>query len=222
MKLFLSGGSKRAFVLDKKFMEMVDKSKLMLYIPIAINTKKHAYSECFEWIKKYFSEFNFSNIKMITNLKGIKKSDLNKFGSVYIGGGNTPYLLKELKESGFYEHLKYLIDKDIPLAGGSAGAIIFGNTIIPSLIADENKVGLKDFNALNKIQGYDLDAHYESSMDKEIRRYMKEHNLKKVIALPEYCGIYVHNKKMTILGEHSAFIFDSRGKREIKNGKMLK
>lgn len=221
MKLFLSGGSKRAFVLDKKFMEIIDKSKPMLYIPIAMDPKRHPYSECFEWIKKYFSEFNFDNIKMITNLRSIKKSYLDRFGSVYIGGGNTPYLLKELKESGFYEHLKYLIDKDIPIAGGSAGAIIFAKTIIPSLSADENKVGLKDFSALNKLQGYDLDAHYESSMDNEIRRYMQKNNLKRVIALPEYCGIYVNNKKRTILGEHSAFIFDSNGKREVKNGEML-
>jgi dipeptidase E len=222
MKLFLSGGSKRAFVLDKKFMEVVNKSKPMLYIPIAMDPKRHPYSECFKWIKRYFSEFNFSNIKMITDLKEIKKSDLDKFGSVYIGGGNTPYLLKELKESGFYENLKYLINKDIPIAGGSAGAIIFAKTIIPSLSADENKVGLKDFSSLNKIQTYDLDAHYESSMDKEIRRYMKEYKIKKVIALPEYCGIYVNNKKMTIFGEFSAWIFNSRGKIEVKSGEEFK
>ena len=222
MKLFLSGGSKEAFILDKKFIESINKSKPMLYIPIAMNTKIHPYSECFEWIKKYFSEFNFSNIEMITNLKEIKKEDLNKFGSVYIGGGNTPYLLKELKETGFYEHLKYLIERNIPIAGGSAGAIIFAKTIIPSLSVDENKVGLKNFNALNKIQDYDLDAHYETSMDKEIRRYMKEYGIRKVIALPDYCGIYVNNEKMTIFGEHSAFIFDSNGKRKVKNGEEFK
>src|SRR3989344_1137503 len=102
MKLFLSGGSKEAFILDKKFIESIN---------------------------KYFSEFNFSNIEMITNLKEIKKEDLNKFGSVYIGGGNTPYLLKELKETGFYEHLKYLIERNIPIAGGSAGAIIFAKQV---------------------------------------------------------------------------------------------
>lgn len=222
MKLFLSGGSKRAFSLDKKFMEIVDKSKPMLYIPIAMDPKKHPYSECFEWIKRYFSEFNFSNIKMITNLKKIKRIDLDRFGSVYIGGGNTPYLLKELKESEFYEHLKYLIEKDIPLAGGSAGAIIFAKTIIPSLSDDENKVGLKDFSALNELQNYDLWAHYEPSIDNEVLKYIKKYNLKKIIALPEYCGVYANDREMQIIGEHSAWIFDSKGKREIKNGEMFK
>ena len=222
MKLFLSGGGSEPFILDKKFMQIIDKSKPMLYIPIAMNLQEHSYSECFEWIKNYFSGFKFSNIEMITDLKSILRKDLDRFGSVYVGGGNTPHLLKELKESGFYKHLEYLADKDIPLAGGSAGAIIFARTIIPSLSADENKVGLTDFSSLNKLQGYDLDAHYEPSMDSEINRYMKEYKIKKVIALPERCGVYVDNKTMKVFGDESAFIFDSKGKTEVKNGKEFK
>jgi len=222
MKLFLSGGSSKPFNLDKEFIETINKSKPLLYIPIAIDTKSHPYLECFEWVKRYFSGFNFSNIEMVTDLRKLSRKDLDKFGSVYIGGGNTPYLLKELKDSGFYKHLEYLANKDIPLAGGSAGAIIFAKTIVPSLSSDENKVGLKDFSALNKLQGYDLDAHYEPSMDAEIKTYMKRYNLEKVIALPERCGVHVSNGKMKVFGEESAFIFDSKGKREVKHGEEFK
>ena len=193
----------------------------MLYIPIAIDQRRHPYPECFEWIKRYFSGLKFNNIEMATNLRDVSQKSLDRFGSVYIGGGNTPYLLKELRESGFYEHLEYLIKKDIPLAGGSAGAIIFARTIIPSLSADENKVGLRNFNSLNKLQGYDMWCHYEPSMDKVIKEYMSKHNLKKIIALPESCGIYVDNKRMTILGDHPAQIFSSKGKREISAGEVL-
>ena len=221
MKLFLSGGGKKAFNLDKEFFKEISKKKPMLYIPIAIDTKRHPYPECLNWIKNYFSEFNFEEIEMITDLRKFKKEDLDKYGSVYIGGGNTPYLLKELKESGFYEHLKYFMEKDIPIAGGSAGAIIFARTIIPSLSADENKVRLKDFSALNKLNDYELWAHYEPSIDKEILEYMKKHNLKKIIALPEYCGVYVNNNEMQILGENSAWVFDENGKREIKANQKI-
>lgn len=222
MKLFLSGGSQRAFNLDKEFFEMIDKSKPMLYIPVAINSKKHPYPECLAWIKRYFSEFSFDKIEMVTDLRKIKKSDLDKFGSVYVGGGNTPHLLKELKGSGFYEHLKYFMKKNVPIAGGSAGAIIFAKTIIPSLSIDENKVRLKDFNALNKLDNYELWAHYNSSLDNVIKEFMEKHNLKKIIALPEYCGVYANDKSMKIVGESSAWIFDSNSKREVKNGEEFK
>ena len=222
MRLFLSGGGSKAFGLDKKFVEVIDKSKPMLYIPIAIDAQKHPYPECLEWIRRYFSEFKFSNIEMMTNLRDVSQKSLEKFGSVYIGGGNTPYLLKELKESGFYEHLNYLIKRDIPVAGGSAGAMILAKTIIPSLSADENMVGLKNFDALNKLQEYDVWCHYEPKMDKEINEYARKYALKKVIALPESCGIYVENKKMTIFGKPSAWIFSSDGKREVKTGEEFR
>lgn len=222
MRLFLSGGSMEPFILDKMFMDAIDKSKPLLYIPIAMPPEEHSAEECFVWIKNYFSKFNFSNIMMVTDLKKISEKDLDKFGGVYIGGGNTPYLLKELKESGFYEHLKTLIKKDVPLAGGSAGAIIFAKTIVPSLSTDENKVKLKNFDSLDKLRGWDLDAHYVVSMDEEIRGYMEEYNLQKVIALPERCGLFVDGNKMKVIGELSAWAFDSKGKREVKNGEELK
>jgi dipeptidase E len=221
MKLFLSGGSGEPFNLDKKFMETIDKTKPLLYIPIAIDTKSHPYPECLKWIKRYFSGFKFTNIKMVTDLRKVSKKDLDKYGSIYIGGGNTPYLLKELKESGFYEYLKIIMNKDISIAGGSAGAIIFAKTIIPSLSCDENSVRLTNFDSFDKLNGYDLWAHYDPLMDKEIREYMKKYSLKKIIALPEKCGIYVDDDNKKIIGEFSAWVFDSKGKKELKNGDIL-
>jgi len=221
MKLFLSGGGSEPYILDEKFMENVDKSKPMLYIPIAIDQKKHPFPECYKRIKKYFSEFNLKNIEMATDLRNLSRKDLDKFGSVYIGGGNTPYLLKELRESEFIKYLQSLMKKDIPLAGGSAGAIIFAKSIIPALSVDENKVGIKDFSALNKINGYELWCHYEPSMDKEIRDYIKKYNLNKILALPEQTGIFADDKIITVYGEKSAFVFDEIEKIEIKSGEKL-
>ncbi len=222
MKLFLSGGGSEAFKLDEEFIKEIDKSKPMLYIPIAMDPKKHSCSECFKWIKDYFRPFSFGNIIMKTDLNKINRDEINKFGSVYIGGGNTPILLKELRESGFIEILKDLMNKDIPIAGGSAGAIIFTKTIIPSLSADKNKVKLKNLNGLNKINDYEMWCHYESSMDKEILEYMKKYNFNKIIALPDKVGIYVNNNNMIILENKTAYVFNEKEKREIKDGEILK
>jgi dipeptidase E len=221
MRLFLSGGGSESFNLDQKFIDSLDRAKPLMYIPIAMDTNKHSYEECFEWIKRYFSKFNFDNIKMVTDLSSIAERDISRFSGVYIGGGNTPFLLHEIKKTEFHKRLSSMIKRNMPIAGGSAGAIIFARTIIPSLSVDENKIGLKDFNALNRIRKYDLWAHYDSSFDEEIKEYMKKYKLKKVIALPEKCGIYVEDNKITVIGEKSAFNFDSGGKREIKNGELV-
>ena len=222
MRLFLSGGGSEPFNLDEKFIDSLDKTKPLMYIPIAMDPLRHPYSECLAWIKKYFSKEGFDNIIMITDLAKVSERDLEKFGGVYIGGGNTPFLLHEIKRTDFHKKLNSLIRRNVPIAGGSAGAIIFARTIIPSLSMDENKIGLKDFNAMNKLKKYDLWVHYDDSFDEKIKEHMKKYKLKKVIALPERCGIYVEDDKITVTGEKSAFNFDSGGKREIKNGELVK
>jgi len=48
---------------------------------------------------------------------------------MYIGGGDTVKLLKEVHKVSFDEYLRKIAQKGIPLYGGSAGAIILGEDI---------------------------------------------------------------------------------------------
>jgi dipeptidase E len=182
----------------------------LLYIPIAIDTSRHQYPECLKYVQDKFKPFNISNIIMLTDLASITREEIDKIGGVYIGGGNTPKLLKEIKESGFIEHLRYLAKKDIPLAGGSAGAIIFAKTITSSLKVDSNQVGLKDFAALDMTRGYELWCHYDKSWDKTIKEFQTKYKLTKVVGLPEDCGLYVENSKIQIVGPGSAILFTDK------------
>src|SRR3989338_6039550 len=130
MRLFLSGGGsgRESIILDKMFAGSLDKSKPLLYIPVAIDKAKHQYAECFQWISSAFNPLGVKGIVLWTE-QDIEKRvdiDINRFSGVYIGGGNTYYLLSELKNSGFIEKLMKLIETDVPVYGGSAGAIIMG------------------------------------------------------------------------------------------------
>ena len=154
-------------------------------------------------------------------LKNIDKRNVREFSGIYIGGGNTPYLLKTLKEMKFLDFLEKAMLQSIPIYGGSAGAIILGKTIIPSLQSDENFVMLKNFSEMNKIKGYDIWCHYKKNEDQKIKESMKRYKLKKIMALPEGSGIYLHNKKMKIIGEKSAFVFCSTKKEEFKVNSFL-
>lgn len=204
MKLFLSGGggAEDSILLDKKFAETVGKEKPLLYIPIAIDTDKYPYPSCYNWINNALNPLGITNIEMWTEKEVWEKSEeeLQKFGGVYIGGGNTPYLLKELKDSGLFIKLEKLIKNDIPIYGGSAGAIIFGKTIIPSLSADANDVELTDFSGMNLVQGYDIWCHYTPEMDNQIIEYKNKYGLNKIAALPENAGLYVADDKIEEIG----------------------
>ncbi|MBI2632751.1 Type 1 glutamine amidotransferase-like domain-containing protein [Candidatus Pacearchaeota archaeon] len=219
MKLFLSGGGsgEDSIELDRLFVSMLDKSKPLLYIPIAIDTKKHPYPNCLKWLKSTFEQLGIKRFEMWTEkeLMNFNKKDLETFSEVYIGGGNTFKLLKNLREFNFLDSLKNLAKKDIPIYGGSAGAIILTRTIIPALSADPNEAGLKEFDALNLVNNFDIFAHYERSQDKTILEYMKKYDLKKVIGIPENCGLFVTKDKIQVIGPGSAFTFNKE-KKEMK------
>lgn len=225
MRLFLSGGGnrKQTAELDKLFSKEIDKNKPLLYIPIAINTEKHPYPECLKWLKSIFDRLGINNYTMWDEKKIYyhKKERIGNFAGIYIGGGNTPYLSKMLKDSGLWDFIKGAVLHDIPVYGGSAGAIIFGKTIISSLNDDENFVGLKDFSGMDLARGYEVWCHYDSSKDVVIKQFMKDHKIEKLIALPEETGLEITNKDIKVIGAKSAFLFKAGQKNELEVSSVI-
>lgn len=223
MRLYLSGGGsgKDSAELDKKFASAIDKSKPLLYIPIAMDENRHPYPECFQWLNKTFNPLEIDRIEMWTEKELRKKSEaeLERFSGVFIGGGNTFYLLKELRESRFLPKLKRLIKQDVPIYGGSAGAAIMGKTISHSEFADPNEVKLTNFEALNLIRGKDIWPHYEPDQNKEIQQYKEKYELD-LIALPENAGVIVTEKAIEVVGPGSAYL-PNEDMKEVKPGQNI-
>ncbi len=219
MEIILSGGGsgEKTKEVDELFSNILKKSKPLLYIPIAINKIKHPYPECLKWLKETFDKLGVKFYEMWSEKDLFKSKEINpeKFGGIYIGGGNTFYLLKILKESGFWEFLIKAIKKGTPIYGGSAGAIIFGKSILTS--SDENFVGLKEFAGMNLLKDISILCHYKQEKEDKI----KESFINKIIALPERTGIYLKDNKATIIGQESAYLFFNKNKKEISVGQII-
>lgn len=223
MELILSGGGsgEKSLEMDKLFASLIVKSKPLLYVPIAIDRIKHPYSECLKWLKGTFDSLGVEVYEMWTEEeiyqpKEIKPED---FGGIYIGGGNTFYLLKTLKESGFWNFLIMAMKKDIPIYGGSAGAIIFGESILTS--PDENIVGLKDFSGMNLLKEASIFCHYKPEKEEKVNEKLKDFHLNKIIALSERTGIYLKDNKITIIGQEPAYVFSNENKRQVGVGQII-
>jgi len=151
---------------------------------------------------------------MMINLKNRKYEDIKDYDAIYIGGGNTYYLLNEIKSSHFDKLLKKYLKNGGLIYGGSAGTIIFGMNIQTASIgncSDTNHVKLKKFNGLNLVNNYSIHCHYRKSDDCELFKYVKKHH-NKVIALTKETGILIKDKKISVIGSKKAFVFGKKKK----------
>lgn len=74
---------------------------------------------------------------------------LEGIGAICVAGGNTYYLLDQIRKTGFDKIITGLVKKGLPYIGSSAGALVAGPTIQTSL--DDPKIApeLSDYTGLN-------------------------------------------------------------------------
>ena len=120
---------------------------------------------------------------------------------VYVQGGNTFYLLKYVKESGFDKVVKELIQKGLIYIGVSAGSYIACPTIEAALWKDQDKniVGLKDLTALNLVP-FLLSVHYTPEY-KEILKKEISSSKYPVKILTDDQAILVRDNKVELVGK---------------------
>ena len=115
MKLILNGGGDGNLVTSarQKLNELIDHTKKCLYVPLAWPDK--SFDGCLEFITNELKDVDIPGIDMIKSGEELYNKNFNDYSFIYIGGGNTFSLLKDLKDSGSFEKIKeYLKNNDIP------------------------------------------------------------------------------------------------------------
>ena len=125
MRIFLCGGGDGSQTINayEKLNELIDHTKPLLYIPLAMESEK--YPSCLEWITTELKDLDIPNIEMIVKASEILNKDLEDYCAIFIGGGNTFKLLNDLKSSGAFKTLQEFINNNGIVFGGSAGAILY-------------------------------------------------------------------------------------------------
>ncbi len=212
MKVFLCGGGagEQTIEANKRLNEVIDHTKPCLYIPLAMEVEM--YDSCYEWITGELSTVQLPYIEMIRSGAELAKKNFSDYSVVFIGGGNTYKLLKELKECGAFEKLRTYLERGGVAFGGSAGAIIFGEDLESCNLDDPNEVGLTDTAGMNVLQGVSLLCHF-TSREKEEDERSKEYLLgiskhRRVLALPEEVTLFVNDGEVEVIGERPFYAFE--------------
>ncbi len=178
--------------LKDQFYSLLDKaiSQIkLLYITIDVDGEKDTDRK---WLEEEYATILNLGIKKenITEYHYEEDMDFASYDIIYMIGGNTFYLLKELKEKNLVKKIKKAINNGVIYIGSSAGSIILGKTIETALPYDENWVGIEDFTGLNIVDGIIIP---HANRKQEFIAEAKEKYKDKIIELYDDYGIVIND-----------------------------
>ena len=127
--------------------------------------------------RQKMNELNFSYTEI--DIAGKNEDQLQKaldgHDIVMVEGGNTFYLLKAVRESGFESVIKDLIEKGVVYIGSSAGSYIACPSIVMATWSNRgfDRCGITDYTAMNLVP-FLIKAHYTPDMKAMLEEKAKD------------------------------------------------
>lgn len=215
--MFAGGGDETdSRPLDEIFAGWLGAGRL-LYLPTALVHPSNKQAGC-RWIQRAFEPLGVKNIEAWLDLPGKTARDLDAFDGVYIGGGNTFYLLQQLRQHQLDRALEDFIESGRPVYGGSAGAIVLGYDISSCAHIDENIIGLTDFSGMDQALGCTIWCHYQPNDRERIQRYVARTGAPS-FGLSERAGLFRDGNNLYAAGYEPVVYFSMQGVEEIAPGR---
>ena len=191
MKTFIlasSGNFITANNLDHFLPKPLSEAKI-LYVTTA--SKKVNDASYVERTRQKMDELNFSYTEY--DIVGKSEEELKKALSshdiLYVEGGNTFYLLKAVRDTGFEKIVKEEIENGLVYWGVSAGSYIACPSIIMATWSDRfDRFGVTDWTAMNLVP-FLIKAHYTPDMLEALKEKSKGLQL----------SLYVLNDEQAVL-----------------------
>ena len=213
MKVFLCGGGADVQTIEanKRLNEVIDHSKPCLYIPLAM--EEDMYDSCYEWIRGELKDVDIPAIHMVRSVEELGKKNFADYSFLFIGGGNTFKLLRDIKVGGSFEKIREYLENGGVAFGGSAGAIIFGKDLEACVLDDSNDANLTDTDGYDVLDSISVLCHFGNrteEKDEASRRFLLDLSLRrKAVALPEEVTLFVNDDKVEVIGNRSFYLFEN-------------
>lgn len=151
--LFLCSYFAEVQPLFETFAEQDELEKKVLFIPTAGNVEE--YRDYIDEGRDILADLQFEVdlLDIATAAEAVVREKISQTPCLYISGGNTFYLLQELKRKNLLPLIYERINQGMVYVGESAGAIIASNDISYSQIMDDKSLAsdLTDYTALGLV-----------------------------------------------------------------------
>ena len=164
----------------------------------------------FEKLNLQLSHFN-----LCTEVKNFSEWILNK-DIIYIGGGNTAYMLKVWKEQNLSRYFKKAYEKGIILSGVSAGAVCWFDWILTDSLGSV----LQPIKGINLISGSCTPHSSDSKRINQFELNIKNNKLPPGIAIDDGVAVlFIDGKPSQVYSSrknHDAYFIDKNKKISLK------
>ena len=169
-----------------------------------------------EKIEKFYKKFEnsssqLSHFNLTLSVNGFSEWLLNK-DLLYVGGGNTSFMLKIWRENNFEQVFKKAYEKGIILSGVSAGAVCWFDWIL----SDSAGLGFKPLKGINLIEGSCTPHSSNIERINEFKLNIKNNKLPNGIAIDDGVAVVLIDGKATevysTVENHNAYFLDKNKK----------
>lgn len=197
MKLLLTSAGFLNPEVSDIFLKLLDKpieQTCIVFIPTASRTEEEL--EYVDGAKQELVNLGIKDITVLNLDRKVTANEIENADVIYVCGGNTFYLLKKIRESGFDQLLPSYNGLYI---GVSAGSIVVGPNIEVAEPWDENDVNLSDTTGMN-IVDFAVVPHYQKK-DQAIVESLKKRANYKILELTDNQAVLVSNGERKIIGQ---------------------
>lgn len=197
------------------FLSLITKNPAQLSVAF-ITTPAYGEDEDIGWLEDYRNELKNLGIVDIEDLdlkektKEELKNILEQKDIIFMNGGNTYYLLKYVRESGFDKLLPQLLNQGKLYVGVSAGSIILGPSIELAGwnigTPDTNKVNLADLTGLYLVP-FSILPHFEENQREALQQYALQVSYP-IYVLTNTQAVLVEDYRYTLVGIGEKLIFN--------------
>tara|TARA_B100001250_G_scaffold108367_1_gene91444 strand:+ start:1373 stop:2065 length:693 start_codon:yes stop_codon:yes gene_type:complete len=156
-----------------------------------------------------------SHFNLCSKIKGFRNWLLSK-DIIYVGGGNTFYMLEIWKKNNLTKIFKEAYNKGIILSGVSAGAICWFDW----MFSDSEGLGLKPLRGINLISGSCMPHSSEDERINKFQNNIKNSKMPKGIAIDDGVAVlFIDGKPSEVYSSrknHDAYFIDKNKKISLK------
>lgn len=202
-KLFLSSAGLQPDY-QEDFLKLLGKSPAQATVAFIATAADPEPDKTFvQWSIDQISEtgMKMTAIDLKSETPGSIYDKLKNTDVIWINGGNTYYLLDQIRKSGFDQIIGRLLEEGKIYFGVSAGTVLAGLDIEAAGWkpgGDEDVIGLSDYSGL-KLVDFNLTTHYRPEQAEIIREQALSAG-RPIIVLNDHQAVIVNNGQWEIAG----------------------